>query len=212
MIKKGFTLPEVIVTIFILGVIAAVLVPAATKSRPDENKIMLRKAYSTVEQTVSELINDDINYPATQTTTVGGIPVQRGFNYTDAGSNGNIPANTDKFCYLFTQKLNTTEDGTCPITTDSTPPEPFKTSDGVLWWLKGSFPTNLVNYTITFDVNGDKGPNCGFTTDYEAMNECNTSDLPLQDQFSVRVRYDGKISIGDYGAEILSDRTNNEKD
>ena len=111
--KKGFTLPEVIITLCILGVLAAILVPAITKASPDGNKVMLKKAYSTVEQTVSELINDDVNYPSTAHFGDSYSSIQKGFAYKETVSNPTIPVGTEKFCYLFTQKLNTIGNVTC---------------------------------------------------------------------------------------------------
>lgn len=204
MIKKGFTLPEVIITLCVLGVIAAVLVPTITKNRPDENKIMLKKAYSTVEQTISELINDDVNYPATELAlNSNGVMTQRGFNYKTP--HANIPANTEKFCYLFTQKLNTIGVAACD---DDGLLGTFETSDGLRWWMKGDFPmTPTPDYGIIVDVNGDKGPNCEF---YDA-DTCAASHPNDVDTFTIFVRYDGKLSVDDAAAAILADPTNNKK-
>ena len=169
---------------------------------------MLKKAYSDVEQAISELINDDVNYPANKVDTAGPVPVQRGFNYKDVGSNGNIPANTEKFCYLFTQKLNTI--GTVSCAAPDTGLSTFKTSDGLTWWMKGDF--NITNpptptFAIVVDVNGDKGPNCGF----EGADNCATNHPNDVDTFIIAIRYDGQITMDDAGAAILADPTNNKK-
>lgn len=63
--KIGFTLSEIMVALGIVAVLAAILVPSVMSQRPDDNKIMMRKAYSILSETVFEMLNDDSNklYP-----------------------------------------------------------------------------------------------------------------------------------------------------
>ena len=194
--KKGFTLQEVLITLFILGVIAAILFPILNKATPDTDKIKLRKAYDIVEKTVNYLINDDTNYPADVISS--GIPL--GFSYTD--TDPNIPANTDKFCYLFTQELNTTGDVSCAVGTGT-----FRTADGMVWdYTSATNNTTLDNWIFTFyiDVNGDKGPNCrqaGYAT-------C-AATYPNPDTYKLEILYNGKVNIDAAGQAILATPTKN---
>ena len=43
--KKAFTLAEVMVTLAVFGVLAALLLPAIANVRPNKNKVMFKKAY-----------------------------------------------------------------------------------------------------------------------------------------------------------------------
>ena len=62
-LKKGFTLSEVMVTLGVLGVLAAILIPAITKVTPSTERVMFKKAHATLEKAVSEMIEDETNYP-----------------------------------------------------------------------------------------------------------------------------------------------------
>lgn len=213
--KKGFTLSEVMVAIGVLGVLAAMLVPAIMNNAPDSNKIMFKKAYFSLESTVNDLINDDTNYPEDGTGTpcvdTSGVTVNCGFNtLTLAGTS--VPAGNNKFCYLLSDKMNTiTSDCTTAIGT-------FTTTDGIYWQVRHSaqeFPVDntLYNTQITIDVNGAKSPNCSVVAfSNPATSACAAGKAP--DTFKVAIRYDGKImvSASDTAAiAILQNPTNNQK-
>ena len=57
----GFTLAEIMIVLIVLGVLAAVLLPAAKKVRPDENVINFKKTNKVFIDAVTELITSD-NY------------------------------------------------------------------------------------------------------------------------------------------------------
>lgn len=222
MYKKGFTLSEVMVTMGILGVLSAILIPVIMHTAPDANKVMFKKSYYTLERTVNLLINDDINYPAEQTVTSGSIDYPRGFNYlVETVNNGQA-----KFCYLVADTLNTVDAVTCSSRTSSGLVGSFKTSDGISWSVyvpysdsatvsapsasqftnAVQFPVNssLFSTKIILDVNGDKKPNCtldtvgqpgspGYIVDYGLNYDENCKN---PDQFVIGVRYDGKLQVG----------------
>lgn len=214
--KFGFTLSEVLISLTILGVIGAVLIPSVTSMVPDKNKVILKKAYAVLEQDIYTLINDDVNYPYAQTYTMSSVLYHRGFNYVDATTNGS----TNKFCYLLSDNLNTVGAVTCPDnnTKPSLSNTSFTTSDGILWKivvinaffgmdtvdktmpdntsiqfpLNGSYNTNVV-----IDVNGATGPNCTKDTGYGSFTglvSCTASQTA--DTFIFGIRYDGSIQIG----------------
>ena len=59
---KAFTLAEVIITLVVIGIIAAVVIPVAIQSKPDENIMKFKKAHNTLYQTIKTLINSDKFY------------------------------------------------------------------------------------------------------------------------------------------------------
>ncbi len=61
--KLGFTLVETLVMMAIIGIIATVTVVSLKGMRPDKDKMMIKKAYSTIVQIVDALINDTELYP-----------------------------------------------------------------------------------------------------------------------------------------------------
>ena len=94
--KNAFTLSEATLTLFILSVIAAVMIPAAVNVSPDQFKPALRNAYSMTSGTISNLINNDDLYPsgemivplfdANGNKNTNPILIPKGFLYEDTGT------------------------------------------------------------------------------------------------------------------------------
>ncbi len=64
MIKKhGFTLAETLITLGIIGVVAALTIPMANSLKPDENKVLYLKAFDTLTQTVQGLVSNTQIFP-----------------------------------------------------------------------------------------------------------------------------------------------------
>lgn len=194
--QNGFTLAEVLVTLTILGVIAAILIPAITKTTPNSQKVMFKKAYNILEQAIDSLINDDILYP-NETN-------QSGFNYAtdDTGDS----AGDNKFCYHLAQKLNISGAESCPNTTTATITKFATTAEGINWYIfpgaataAGQFPItgNVYTTRIVVDVNGSKLPNCLSDSNCATVKPAgHTCGCAAPDTFVIGVRYDGKIRAG----------------
>lgn len=56
---KGFTLAEVMITLMIIGIISAIVIPVALHSKPDENLIKFKKAHETLAQVINTLVTSD---------------------------------------------------------------------------------------------------------------------------------------------------------
>lgn len=177
MVKKGFSLAETLVAIFIIGILAIILIPIMTKDNPSKSKVIFRKSYNTLAQVVLNMINDDVNYPAAKFDTNG---VPQGFNYTTATTNKDASNTYNKFCYFLSSQLNTVGDVTCPLndSTATTTTRIFTMPDGSVWYFKpggndtttagSQFPmpaatppaTYYATY-VTIDIDGPyKGNNC----------------------------------------------------
>lgn len=204
-VKKGFTLSEVMIAMTVLGVLAAILVPTVMKTMPSANNVMFKKAYSSVEKSVSNMISDEANYPSgaiwnnvgvPTACQIGGLNVECGFHNTETTQNGTM----DKFFYFFKEQFNTTTD---PVWTAGTHLGTFTTNDGIAWTVyvpATAFPldnTVATGYTtfITFDVNqGSKSTNCSQVAySNPTISACTGTTKP--DTFRVQVRYDGKLLI-----------------
>ena len=61
---NAFTLAEVMITLVVLGIMAAILMPVVKNLYPDKQMVMFRKAYYVAERMVYELVNDEDFYPS----------------------------------------------------------------------------------------------------------------------------------------------------
>ena len=58
MIKKGFTLAEVVVTLGVVGVVTAITAPSLINLMPDKNKVQVLKVYKLINDANIEFLND----------------------------------------------------------------------------------------------------------------------------------------------------------
>lgn len=209
--KKGFTLTELMIALTVIGILVAVVTPAIMKTRPNKNKMMVKKTFYTAEQVVSALINDTTVYPdMREICRTGGdngeeIYCAWGFDYVyKADYEGETYEGENKFGALFKSMLNVSrnsgsKDGEAPNGTDYYPV--FYTSDGVKWdltgtkdaWEDGKKPGTFDNRAdaagigkIIVDVNGDEGPD-QFCTNDEGTEDC--------DQYEIQILANGKLRI-----------------
>lgn len=210
--KKGFTLAETLITLALVGIIAAFVIPAITKTTPNQNKVLFKKAYSSLERAISDLSNDEVDYPTVPGTSTDGLntPLTTiGFNNTSIGAAA--PASTDKFCYLLSQQMNTTltqaqiatPSTYCPVAAGT---GTFTTTDGIIWSMTTptatSFALTPSSYMyIKIDVNGAKAPNCGDTGNSSGFTACTANQSA--DKFYIGIRYDGKMNVVDANATAI---------
>ena len=72
--KSGFTLAEVLISLCIVGILAAIMMPMVNKYRPDENKVRFLQMYHTLGETIPAIANSQKAYPI----------VDGSLNYNDA--------------------------------------------------------------------------------------------------------------------------------
>ena len=70
--KKGYTLAEVMITLGIIGIVSALIMPLANKMRPNENKVKYLQTYDAISKVVKDLANDSSVYPAVRTLMIDG--------------------------------------------------------------------------------------------------------------------------------------------
>ena len=61
-IQYAFTLAEVMITLVIIGIIAAIVIPVAIHSAPDESVLKFKKGHDTLYKVISTLVNSDQYY------------------------------------------------------------------------------------------------------------------------------------------------------
>lgn len=206
---KGFTLSELMVALAVIGIIVAIVTPAIMKTRPNKNKMMVKKTFYTVENIVSKLINDERLYPDMtdycylDDTDPDKDKCYWGFDYADAVEyEGETYEGREKFIKLFISNLNVKnaeEDLTIRKAI-------YYTNDGVRWDLGGLIDQDDCVWRargdtagvgdfdyaghgtgvgkISIDVNGDEEPNAVCNADNE---DC--------DQYEIQILANGKMRI-----------------
>ena len=211
---KGFTLTELMVAIAVLGILAAIVLPALLRNNPNQSKMMMKKAFYTTSNVVSEMVNNTRMYPL---GTCNGEDCKGIDNEENVTIDGKTYGGHSKFGELLPTMLNV--DGSvsdCTSTFDSC--KTFRSQDGMTWQVlyddgttdnvtigsrdvvtgEGEEQTITteeekvhVNNFILVDVNGSKAPNC-----YQGSTEDNCSTRTKNfDQFRMFIQDDGKIVV-----------------
>ena len=184
--KLGFTLAETLIALVIIGIIAALIIPAISKVKPDETKSM----YLRTQRAVSLAVK---NYAA------GLNPCSNDNCY----SNYPIYAKEAKaLCeYLANNAFNIKDEVSCSNNyeafNNANPKWSFVTMDGQQFYVTANKDTASSTYfaEIVFDINGANGNN-------QLYDKTNS---PNPDRFRLWVTADGNVTAGDAkGLEYLS--------
>ncbi len=150
--KKGFTLAEVLITLVIIGVIAAMTIPTLMNSTNNQEfRVGLKKAISTLNQAMS------LNYA---------------LEGTQVGTTSTLTSASDIVNNLFKKRMSvitTQTTGTAFASTNApftaTNDELFYTADGMRFAIttfSGEYDPvadQMYYGLVLIDVNGDKAPN-----------------------------------------------------
>ena len=162
MFTAGFTLAETLVTMAIVGVLAAILIPTMISAKPNQEMVMLKKAYETTSRVINELINDDELYENEELGFYDDCEVQyHGNNYgrNKDSCNKTLPETAatsepaaQKFCGLFSARMNLSGTATCTQGSRGT----FITSDGMQWQMPATISSSnavadnsIITVTVT---------------------------------------------------------------
>lgn len=181
--KNGFTTSEVLITLGILGVIAAFMMPALIHVMPDKNDENHKKANYQIEQIISQMYSDDTMYPKISAFN------KSGFKNTDMVLiEGTTYSGDTKFCQLFAKQFKKISSGVNCGSTDSPDTISFKTPDGMNWYIpKTTFSKGWT--TIKVDINGDEIRKGNKTN----ACEYNASTCKKPDLFTYFVRSNGTV-------------------
>lgn len=172
--KKAFSLAELMLTLVIMSVISAILIPTVMDIAPNNEKYLFQSAYKTLETVVNILIHDGTLYPA-----------------------GNFNASDPYFCENFSKVVNIIGSPNCtlrnypgPLTGSGEVNEPnVITTNGMMWWgLVDGFGEDYIpgcySAQVFVDVNGTDGDG--------VLNE---------DIFRIQVCTNGKIVVNDENSQ-----------
>ena len=188
MLKKGFTLQELLISLAIIGVVSAVALPSLMSIQPDKSKTIYMKVYNTLTTQTGEIMDDSSLYWDTYDNS--GNIAKSGL-YSDAQPSIS-PYNSDencksgnKFPAILSHRLNLNGTPTYTGTSNAT----FRTTDGVEW----SFVTSTVNNVYQTDLTINIKP-----TDHSKNNPCSYSTTCLKpNEFKFRIDNDGGIRPAD---------------
>ena len=186
--KKAFTLSEALVTLAILGVLAAILIPVVSNVRPDKDKVTYKKALYTMQNAVSNAMDS-----TTYTMAANSAAYWKDVNVEE-----------EDFCRAIADSLNIAGKVNCSSSgyncPDGNPNKScyespnFITTDGIRYWgLEGKVfyddpdGNNDVNERIIY-VDRKLTPG-----EINAIARNRNSDS-AKPGLKIKVRYDGRIS------------------
>ena len=213
--KKGFTLSEVLVTLGIVGVIAALTVPSLMNLRPDDVKMKFIKAYGTLTSIVSDVFGDT-SYYYVPAYNANGDPICRGLRcYSNNDQNDYNMLNTAhpelnlpdyinwirnprrKLAMILASKMNLQNNISCNGNICT-----FTTTDGV--WFRIEDTGN--RHDIVIDVNPSNVNNNGANQHLTVMNNApadvtrvnNANSIKDIDTFSISIdNTTGRVTVND---------------
>ena len=219
MFKKGFTLQELLITMAIIGVVAAITAPAIMNIVPDKKKAMYLKTYNTITTLTDEMLSDPSLYWSITDSENGN---RYGLSNTEQPQVEPYVRMDDwsgnsKFATILHEKLNTNSDIECNnnglvvgggIGSTCT----FSTIDGTYWSIRSTIggvawaPNDnnvdsdfYANHVITVDVDPNDESNACIYSD-----ECTS---PAQFVFYIDT-YGGVSACDAMGQAYLQNPTN----
>lgn len=142
--KKAFTLSEALITLAILGVLAAILIPVVNNVRPDKDKITYKKALYSMQGAIASALDSTLLAAGGELSNQWGADPDA---YPLAG------LTNDAFCLAVADSLNTAGRVNCSSSGHDCPggssggscydSPNFITTDGIRYWgLEGAFPSS----------------------------------------------------------------------
>lgn len=196
--KNGFTLIEMLITMVIVAVVSVILTPAIKNIIPNQNKLMIKRAYNIVLNNVRELIENTQIYSPFDTN---GTEIKyKGFDNTNSVTyNGTTYSGDTKFANLFLYSVDATKASSTSCTIDfkskyttvstSMTCTPGTAKNGITWYVTNKPSSGDVAAYILVDVNGDKKPNCTQTD-----SKCSSKSSGF-DRFVMQIMNNGEVLI-----------------
>lgn len=221
MIKKGFTLQELLITMAIIGIVSAITVPAIQKIIPNEQKLKYMKAYNAVTSITNDIAGDSSLYWTEYNDSGNATCLGMGCINTMPNSYNRLIQNTEvksmmdrlnmtfgrwnsangamckaKFAILFASKLNLISNPVCNISpgfSGDVASCTFTTTDGYQWTIVTNIDaSNSIKATHTITV--DTNNNGSSTNTAAGFNNGTPKNI---DTFTFDISNEGNVSIPD---------------
>ncbi|MBQ9246599.1 type II secretion system protein [bacterium] len=181
--KKSFTLSEALITLAIIGVLAAILIPVINNVRPDKDKVAYKKAIYTLQSAVTNAMD----------ATEYSMAANSAAYWLDPHLNGY------EFCEAIADSLNIRGSAHCrpeqlPAGGSTYDSPNFITTDGIRYWnLENAFRNGNKYNEIYVDRNLTTGEINNIAAKRNKLGEDGYG-------LKIRVRYDGKFDTPDTAA------------
>lgn len=216
--KFGYTLAEALISVAIIGVIAAIMLPLTNKFKPDTNKITFLKTYDSLSNVIKEVSSNTNFYPILDRNPRALLNMLNYYQtplYNTNSSTLNDPnddsveifsseAGNAKLCsilaYMYGQAEPTCNDIAMYTNANFSNNISFTYNNGVQYSVYSAITHNPFTFDtrITIDVNGSKNPNCIYS------DACTRPD-----RFTFHVTPNGHLIAADQmGQAYLQTRTN----
>lgn len=185
--RNGYTLAEVLVTLGVVGIIAAITAPLVSKFRPDTDKITFLNTYDMIKTSIDEIVNNPEYYRPNiaEDAKLASYPLLDFENVTVNGTN--ITGGQNKIARVFEYHTGLKHINDIRDYNDGYAGKPqFITKNGVGIFIETDYSSsNGYGYYVTLisiDLNGKEGPNCWYN------DNCKKPDV-----FQIAVDASGKI-------------------
>lgn len=170
--KNAYTLSEVLISLGIIAILAAILIPGLARLVPDSSKVKILNLDAQISNAVANLLNQDTLYNCDPDKDLEGLACD---GKVDGGTS---ESGDKKFENLMAEELG--------LVAFSNADFNWKSSNGSLWQFAKVGNGNDAYYIITIDLNGSKSPNEVFSA---------TQEKP--DQFKFKVGNYGEVVPND---------------
>lgn len=147
--KKAFTLAEVLITLTIVGVLAAITIPTVVQGVDSNDHRLYKSAFKNVEQVVGELVADYTTFPG-----------------------GTLTNASDEFCTAFLKRVNTISEQACSSASSVAATPNFTSTNAMRWYgLESTFAEDADHCSgssciiISVDIDGVNNGNNAINED-----------------------------------------------
>ena len=183
--KKGFTLAEVLVSLSIIGIVAALVAPSINKIIPNKEKVMVIKAYKVLHETTKMILTEPSFYLNGGTLGLEDVELPYDPDFSDS----TLYSGNDKFCNLLMDNMHTFSK-TRSVGGEGS----WVTADFMAW--KCTYSTGTA--VVTVDLEEDSGNNCSYS-----------SSCKKPDTFEFEVSKEGVVTGKDELTKVYLDNMEN---